>query len=85
MKNYDALIEAVAGHDQSISDKAQKIEKWLDTLSDREKDILEMSFGVNGTAKTLAYISSRFGLPKERVCEIRDKAIIRLQWRWKCN
>lgn len=49
------------------------------SLKDRERDILVYSFGLNGKeAKTLEEIGDLFGLTRERVRQIREKAIKRL-------
>ena len=48
-------------------------------LSEREKNIVEMNFGINHQEMTLEEIGIRFGLTRERVRQIREKAIRKLR------
>ncbi len=57
----------------------KEIDRALDTLSDREKDIIKMFFGIGGQEKTLEEIGDKFGLTRERVRQIKEKAIRRLR------
>jgi RNA polymerase primary sigma factor len=56
-----------------------EIERALSTLSDREKDIIRMFFGINCREMTLEEIGDKFGLTRERVRQIKEKAIRRLR------
>ena len=49
------------------------------TLSDREKDIIRMFFGINCREMTLEEIGDKFGLTRERVRQTKEKAIRRLR------
>jgi RNA polymerase primary sigma factor len=51
----------------------------LDILNERERDIIEMSFGISQPEMTLEEIGDRFGLTRERVRQIREKAIRKLR------
>ena len=54
----------------------------LSQLKDREKEVLEMHFGLNGyNPKSLEEIALEFGLKRERVRQIKEKAIRRLRHR----
>ena len=54
----------------------------LDTLADRERAVLEMYFGINrDSAMTLNEIGEEFDLTRERVRQIKEKAIQRLRHR----
>ncbi len=56
------------------------MEKALDTLSEREKHILGLYFGLNGAEPlTLEEIGKRLGLTRERIRQIKEKAIVRLR------
>jgi RNA polymerase primary sigma factor len=56
------------------------ISKVLDTLNDREKKVLKLYFGVGEeTAHTLDEIGKRLHLTRERVRQIKEKAIYRLK------
>ena len=51
----------------------------LSTLNERERDILKDFFGLNGTELTLEEIGQKYGLTRERVRQIKEKAIRRLR------
>lgn len=56
------------------------ISKVLDTLNEREKKVLKLYFGVGEeTAHTLDEIGKRLHLTRERVRQIKEKAIYRLK------
>lgn len=57
-----------------------EIEKALDTLTAREAEVINLYFGLNNDkALTLEEIGSRFSLTRERVRQIKEKAIRRLR------
>ena len=58
---------------------ATEIDRMLDTLDEREKTIVEMCFGSNNREMTLEEISEKFGLSRERVRQIREKALLKLR------
>jgi RNA polymerase primary sigma factor len=57
----------------------KEIERSLATLTDRERDILKMFFGIGVQEMTLEEIGDRLGLTRERVRQIKEKAIRRLR------
>ena len=58
----------------------REIDRALSSLTDKERDILKMSFGLGGSSEmSLDEIGERFGLTRERVRQIKEKAIIRLR------
>jgi RNA polymerase primary sigma factor len=58
----------------------REIEHALSTLSEKERDVLTLSFGIGSTPPlTLDEIAIRFNLTRERVRQIKDKAIRRLK------
>ncbi|MBN2669631.1 MAG: RNA polymerase sigma factor RpoD/SigA [Bacteroidales bacterium] len=56
-----------------------EIERIFATLSDREAEILKDSFGIGRQELTLEEIGIKFGLTRERVRQIREKAIRKLR------
>jgi len=57
----------------------EEICRALATLSDKERNILECFYGINENEMTLDEIANRFGLTRERVRQIKEKAIRRLR------
>jgi RNA polymerase primary sigma factor len=56
------------------------IERSLSTLTSREGDVVRMFYGLNGKSPlTLEEIGERFDLTRERVRQIKEKAIRRLR------
>jgi RNA polymerase primary sigma factor len=51
----------------------------LSILSEREKKIVEMYFGMDGTSMTLEQIGDEYGLTKERIRQIKEKALRKLK------
>ncbi len=56
-----------------------EINRALLTLSERERHIIEAFFGINQPEMTLEEIGDKFGLTRERVRQIKEKAIRRLR------
>jgi RNA polymerase primary sigma factor len=58
----------------------REIERSLTTLTAREADVVRMYFGLGGThAMTLEEIGEKFDLTRERVRQIKEKAVRRLK------
>ena len=51
----------------------------LNTLSDREKTVLMLRFGLNDSPKTLEEIGELLDLSRERVRQLSEKALIKLR------
>ena len=68
-KSESAMMESLA----------KEIERALATLTERESDIIRMFFGIGCQEMTLEEIGERFGLTRERVRQIKEKAIRRLR------
>jgi RNA polymerase primary sigma factor len=57
----------------------REIERALYTLTPREADVIRLYFGLNDSPLTLEEIGDRFELTRERVRQIKEKAIRRLK------
>lgn len=59
----------------------EDIQKMLNQLSPKERDVLIMRFGLNddGNRKTLEEIGSRYGVSRERIRQIENRAISKLK------
>jgi RNA polymerase primary sigma factor len=77
MMNDDSLNPEDSLMDTSLK---QEIERSLGTLGDREAEILRFYFGLNSyQPHTLEEIGNEFGLTRERVRQIKEKAIKKLK------
>lgn len=82
----NSLLDVLVNDDSPMADRtlvneslSKEIDRALDTLTPREKDIIRMFFGIGGPEMTLEEIGSTFGLTRERVRQIKEKAIRRLR------
>ena len=58
----------------------EEIEKTLDTLSKREKEVVKLYFGIGKeTSHTLEEIGLHFNITRERVRQIKEKSLRRLR------
>ncbi len=80
---YDVMLnEDSPSPDSGLLDFSlrKEIERSLSTLGGREADILRYYFGLNAVpAHTLEEIGDEFGLTRERVRQIKEKAIKKLR------
>ena len=58
---------------------SKEVNRALDQLNPRERDILKMFFGIGCQEMTLEEIGAKFDLTRERVRQIKEKAIRRLR------
>ncbi len=67
--------------DGLMTDSLRKeVQRALSTLTQREADVISLYFGLNGEqAMTLEEIGEKFSLTRERVRQIKEKAIRRLR------
>ena len=59
---------------------AEALKEILDTLTEREADVLRMRFGMyDGRTHTLEEVGQQFGVTRERIRQIENKAIRKLR------
>ena len=82
----DGDDNSLPNSDAPMADKAlvmeslrEEISRALRTLNERERNIIECFFGINNPEMTLEEIGDKFGLTRERVRQIKEKAIRRLR------
>lgn len=82
----NSLIDVMVNEDSPNADRtlineslSTEIDRALATLTDREAEILRKFFGIGMPEKTLEEIGDDFGLTRERVRQIKEKAIKRLR------
>jgi len=80
------LLDVLVNSDTPNADRflineslSREIDRSLATLTDREKDIIKYFFGIGAVEMTLEEIGDKFGLTRERVRQIKEKAIRRLR------
>ena len=82
----NSLLDVLVNNDSPNADRslimeslAREIHRALATLTERESDIIRLFFGIGCQEMTLEEIGERFGLTRERVRQIKEKAIRRLR------
>jgi RNA polymerase primary sigma factor len=82
----NSLLDVLVNNDSPSADRvlimeslAKEIHRALATLTERESDIISLFFGIGCQEMTLEEIGERFGLTRERVRQIKEKAIRRLR------
>jgi len=65
--------------DSGVSEKIDAVNRILDTLTGKEKMIIQLTFGVGAEEKTIEEISEAIGLGKERIRQIRESALRKLR------
>jgi RNA polymerase primary sigma factor len=82
----NSLLDVLVNDDAPMADRTllveslkSEINKALKTLNDRERGVVEAFYGINQPEMTLEEIGSKFGLTRERVRQIKEKAIRRLR------
>ncbi len=80
---YDVLLnEDISSPDKELlMDSLRKeIERVLNTLTQREANIIRLSFGLNSKdVHTLEEIGQQYNLTRERVRQIKERAVKRLR------
>ncbi len=76
LPNEDSPMADFSLNQESLS---KEVSRALDQLNPRERDILRMFFGIGCQEMTLEEIGAKFDLTRERVRQIKEKAIRRLK------
>jgi len=80
--NSDSADSELEHHDSLRCE----IERSLSTLTDRQRDVIKLYFGIGVEhPMSLEDIGERFSLTRERVRQIKDKAITKLRTASRCN
>lgn len=82
----NCLLDVISDDESPSADNSlekeslsKEVDRVLDILTPREKSIVYMFFGIGGQEKSLEEIGYEFGLTRERVRQIKEKAIRRLR------
>lgn len=82
----NSLLDVLVNNDSPEADRGlvneslnKEIERALSTLTERERNIIKYFFGIGCQEKTLEEIGETFNLTRERVRQIKEKAIRRLR------
>ena len=82
----NSLLDVLPNDDSPMADAnlnqeslSKEVDRALKQLYDREREILKMFFGIGCQEMTLEEIGAKFDLTRERVRQIKEKAIRRLK------
>ncbi|MBQ7310566.1 MAG: RNA polymerase sigma factor RpoD/SigA [Alistipes sp.] len=82
----NSLLDVLVNPDSPNADRglineslATEVGRALETLTERERDIIRYFFGIGCSEMTLEEIGEKFDLTRERVRQIKEKAIRRLR------
>ncbi|HMQ75856.1 MAG: RNA polymerase sigma factor RpoD/SigA [Flavobacteriales bacterium] len=83
----NSLLDVLPNNDSAPADRlllneslSKEIERALSTLTERERDVVKLFFGIGiNHGLTLEEIGAKFDLTRERVRQIKEKAIRRLR------
>ena len=82
----NSLLDVLVNPDSPNADRglineslSTEVDRALETLTERERDIIKYFFGIGCSEMTLEEIGEKFDLTRERVSQIKEKAISRLR------
>ena len=82
----NSLLDVLVNTDSPNADRglineslATEVERALEILTERERDIIRYFFGIGCSEMTLEEIGEKFDLTRERVRQIKEKAIRKLR------
>jgi RNA polymerase primary sigma factor len=88
----NSLLDVLENPDSPIADNSlmneslgKEIDRAFSTLTERERIILKLAFGIGCAEMSLEEIGEQFGLTRERVRQIKDKALKRLRHTSRSN
>ena len=88
----NSLLDVLVNTDSPNADRglineslAKEVERALEILTEREQDIIRYFFGIGTSEMTLEEIGEKFDLTRERVRQIKEKAIRKLRQSARSN
>lgn len=82
----NCMLDVLTNDDSPMADSSlnqeslsKEVDRALNQLHDREREILKMFFGIGCQEMTLEEIGDKFDLTRERVRQIKEKAIRKLK------
>jgi RNA polymerase primary sigma factor len=85
-ENSDSFYEIIADNDFAAPDDSllesslkYEVKRTLATLDEKEEKVIRFFYGLDGSAHSLDEIGQKMNLTRERVRQIKDKALNRLQ------
>jgi RNA polymerase primary sigma factor len=88
----NSLLDVLVNTDSPNADRglineslATEVERALEILTERERDIIRYFFGIGTSEMTLEEIGEKFDLTRERVRQIKEKAIRKLRQSARSN
>ena len=82
----NSLLDVLADNNMPMADKAlvqeslrKEIDRAIELLNDREQKVVRAFFGIGSPEMTLEEIGDKYNLTRERVRQIKEKAIRRLR------
>ena len=82
----NSLLDVLVNDDAPLADRQlvleslrEEISNVLQTLNDRERCVIKAFYGIGEPEMTLEEIGNKYGLTRERVRQIKEKAIRRLR------
>ena len=82
----NSLVDILPNEEQPLPDNTlmteslkKEVANVLSTLSEREAEVIKLFYGLEGSVLTLEEIGEKFNLTRERVRQIKEKALRRLR------
>lgn len=82
----NTLLDVLVGDDEPAADDGlnheslcMEVDRVLNQLTDRERQVIRMFYGIGGREYSLEEIGNKFNISRERVRQIKENAIRRLR------